>query len=176
MNDLEILKKRVLDLIDKYGSIRTRNVSEENFKDARLIGYKDVVHIIDTMLKSKFKPGDQIRDKSSSDQKIYTVTEFITEGIAFVDEYGERFTKYFDEDDWDVYELVKDSDKQQDRLKEAKDNLKWRKKHAELLCHERTNSKDFAYMGNDTCKPCICMDGYYISLAALEYLPKDDEV
>lgn len=125
MNDLEILKKRVLKLIDEYGSIKTRNVSEENFKDARLIGYKDVVHIIDTMLKSKFKPGDRIRDKSSSDQKIYTVTEFITDGIAFVDEYGERFTKYFDEDDWDVYELVTDSDKQQeyDKLEEVKSEI-----------------------------------------------------
>lgn len=61
-------------------------------------------------------------------------------------------------------------------VQSLKNNLKWRKKHAELLCHERTNSEDFAYMGNDTCKPCICMDGYYISLADLEHLPKDDEV
>lgn len=55
------------------------------------------------------------------------------------------------------------------------ENLKWKKKFSELLCHERTNCKDFAYMGNDTCKPCICMDGYYISLAQLEHLPKDDQ-
>ena len=63
MNDLEILKKRVLKLIDEYSSIRTRSISEENFKDARLIGYKDVVHIIDTMLKSKLKTGTRCENK-----------------------------------------------------------------------------------------------------------------
>lgn len=54
------------------------------------------------------------------------------------------------------------------------ENLKWRKQRSELLSHERTGCADFAYMGNDTCKPCICMDDHYISLSQLEKLPKED--
>ena len=54
----------------------------------------------------KFEIGDKIIDKSFP-KNVFTVTEIINEGIAYVDKTGERFTKYYDEDDWDEYELVK---------------------------------------------------------------------
>ena len=53
----------------------------------------------------RFKVGDKIIDKSFK-KNVFTVTEVINNGIAYVDESGERFTKYYDEDDWDEYELV----------------------------------------------------------------------
>lgn len=53
----------------------------------------------------KFEIGDKIIDKSFP-KNVFTVTEIIDEGIAYVDKTGERFTKYYDEDDWDEYELV----------------------------------------------------------------------
>ena len=60
------------------------------------------------LVRTNFKVGDKIIDKSFP-QKIFEVTEHINGGIAYVDENGERFTKYFDDDDWSDYELASES-------------------------------------------------------------------
>jgi len=52
----------------------------------------------------RFKIGDVIKDISCG--KTYTIIRYIKNGIAFVDNKGEEFTKYYDEDDWDAYELI----------------------------------------------------------------------
>lgn len=52
----------------------------------------------------RFLIGDTFIDKYYP-TNVFTVTEYIENGIAYVDQSGERFTKYYD-DSWDDYQLV----------------------------------------------------------------------
>lgn len=53
--DADILLEEIDELYRHISSIRTKNITEENFKEARLIGYKDVIHKINSMLNKQTK-------------------------------------------------------------------------------------------------------------------------
>ena len=51
--EVEQIRVEIERLISEYGAIETRDVTDENFKTARLIGYRDVLHFIDRMQEKK---------------------------------------------------------------------------------------------------------------------------
>lgn len=53
--DADILLEEIDELYRHISSIRTKNITEENFKEARLIGYKDAIHKINSMLNKQTK-------------------------------------------------------------------------------------------------------------------------
>lgn len=53
--DADILLEEIDELYRHVSSIRTKNITEENFKEARLIGYKDAIHKINSMLNKQTK-------------------------------------------------------------------------------------------------------------------------
>lgn len=81
----------------------------------------------------KFRVGDVIKESGNS--TTYKVVRLIDNGIAFVDDKGEEYTKYYDEDDWDSYELV-----EQKTVEEIKGdnggispNLEWSEEDEKML-------------------------------------------
>ena len=55
-----------------------------------------------------FKVGDTIKERGHS--TLYKVVRILIDGIAYVDDKGEEYTKYYDEDGWDSYELAESED------------------------------------------------------------------
>ena len=53
--DTDMLLKEIDELYRHISSIRTKNITEENFKQTRLIGYKDAIHKINSMLNKQTK-------------------------------------------------------------------------------------------------------------------------
>lgn len=49
MNVIEKIRAEIERLIEKYEACKVRNATDENFKTARLIGYRDILHILDTL-------------------------------------------------------------------------------------------------------------------------------
>ena len=68
MSEKDFIKEKILKLIERYSSIDTKgDVDAENFKDARLIGYRDILHIIEEMEdEAPFKIGDRIRVRGTN--------------------------------------------------------------------------------------------------------------
>lgn len=98
MTEKDIIKDKVLKLIEEYSAIDTRgDVGAQNFKDARLTGYRDVLHIIEEMEnETPFKIGDRIRVRGT-DVKGDIITNI------YKSESGNLYYEFKNSDDAPVY-------------------------------------------------------------------------